>query len=261
MATIDHRLLTDLDPEPVGVEGADRVGPALVIVDHAGRAIPHALGALGVSAEDLDRHIAWDIGALAVAKLVADALSSPLIYQRFSRLVIDCNRRPTAPDSIPTVSEFTSVSGNIALSAEDRRRRFEAIFAPYHTAIAGSLDRWQGDPPIVVAIHSFTPVYKGVSRPMHIGVLYGEDRRFAALVLEALQSQLGDKVADNQPYRVDMAVDYSIPVHAEARKLAYVEIELRQDLLATDAGVETWARILTQALTSAIAKHKAQTGV
>lgn len=246
-----HTLLRSDDPEPVGFDRLESDSPFFVTADHAGRAIPASLDMLGLGQVDMDRHIAWDIGALKVAEQVAAALAAPLIYQRYSRLVIDSNRQITAPNSIPVISEYTQVAGNEGLTDDERKARQDEIFWPYHAAITQALDARLDKPPILVAIHSCTPCYKGQVRTMEIGSLYGPDRRFAGLVLDALRQQVGDGAVDNQPYQVDMTNDYSIPVHAEARGLLYVEIEIRQDLISTDDGVETWAAVLTRALEAA----------
>lgn len=248
---MSQSLLTENDPEPVGTERLGEASPYLLIADHAGRAIPSRLGTLGLPGSELDRHIAWDIGALDVARHVSERLTAPLIYQRYSRLVIDSNRRVEAVDSIPVISEYTEVPGNIGISQADREARQTEIHAPYHATIAQVLDGWQGSPPILVAIHSCTPCYKGQVRTMEIGSLYGDDRRFAGAVLEQLQNMVGETAVDNQPYQVDMTNDYSVPVHAEQRGLLYVEIEIRQDLIAEREGADKWGTILADALEAA----------
>ncbi|WP_068084428.1 N-formylglutamate amidohydrolase [Novosphingobium rosa] len=248
-------LLFPDEAAPVGTlrtpaQGAPS-GPFLLIADHAGRAIPRRLGWLGLDEADLQRHIAWDIGALAVSKHVSAMLEAPLVYQRYSRLVIDCNRQLHAHDSIPQISEYTQVPGNHDLSETDRLIRQQEIHAPYHACIADLLDRWQGPAPILVAMHSCTPRYKEQVRTMEIGCLYGDDRRFAGKVLDVLQARVGPTAVDNQPYQVDMLNDYSVPVHAEKRGLAYVEFEIRQDLIADAAGALQWARTVSDALEAA----------
>jgi predicted N-formylglutamate amidohydrolase len=244
-------LLQAGDPEPVGTLRLGADSPYLLIADHAGRAIPAQLGKLGLSDADLDRHIAWDIGALDVAQQVSERLAAPLVYQRYSRLVIDCNRRVEAADAIPAISEYTEIPGNIGITDAQRDARRDEIHAPYHAVISDILDNWQGPAPILVAIHSCTPRYKEQVRTMEIGALYGDDRRFAGRVLERLQAVVGETAVDNQPYQVDMRNDYSVPIHAEARGLLYVEIEIRQDLIANKAGAGKWGTILADALEAA----------
>jgi predicted N-formylglutamate amidohydrolase len=223
------------------------------VVDHASARIPRRLGDLGLPPAQLRRHIAWDIGALAVARLVSASLDAPLVAQNYSRLVIDCNRDPRVPTSIPTLSEHTEIPGNLALSEADKATRRREIFDPYHDHVRDLLDARvaAGRPTFFVAQHSMTNVFKGNERAMHAAVLYNRDRRFAGLVLDMLRREPGLTVADNQPYFVSDETDYSIPRHGEARGLPHVEIEIRQDLLLDEAGQREWAQRITQALQDA----------
>ena len=251
--TEPYRLLLPDEPAAVIAEGADRGSNFLVVVDHASPRIPRRLGDLGLPATELQRHIAWDIGALGVARLVAAALDAPLVAQNYSRLVIDCNRDPQVATSIPTVGETIEIPGNIGLSAAEVRARREAIFDPYHDHIRSLLDARQasGRQTILVAQHSMTDIFKGVRRNMHAAVLYNRDRRFAGLVLDALRREAGLVVADNEPYFVSDATDFTVPRHAEARGLPHVEIEIRQDLLLGEAGQTAWAARIVAALQDA----------
>ncbi len=224
-----------------------------IMVDHAGRLIPRGLASLGLPASELERHIAWDIGALAVARQMSEALDATLVAQNFSRLVIDCNRDPAVPSSIPRTSESIEIPGNLELSEADRLRRRAEIFDPYHARVKALLDQRTaaGRRTILVAQHTMTDVYLGVRRPMHAAILYNRDRRFAGLVLESLRREPGLIVADNEPYFVSDATDYSIPRHGEARGLPHVEIEIRQDLVVGAAGQAEWAGRITRALREA----------
>jgi predicted N-formylglutamate amidohydrolase len=201
----------------------------------------------------LQRHIAWDIGALAVARQVAAALDAPLIAQNYSRLVIDCNRDPAVPSSIPAISETVPIPGNTGLGSAQVDARRREIFWPYHERIKAVLDARlaAGQGTILVAQHSMTDKFKGVARPMHAAILYNRDRRFAGLTLDALRSEAGLIVADNEPYFVSDATDYTIPVHGEARSLPHVEIEIRQDLLMSAVGQGEWAARIIGALLTA----------
>jgi len=251
-------LLSAYEPPAVFEEGPQRQSAFLIIVDHAGARIPRALGDLGLPARELQRHIAWDIGALAVARQVAEALDAPLIAQNYSRLVIDCNRDPDVPSSIPTIGETIAIPGNLGLSPAQIEARRAEIFWPYHRRIKEVLDSRlaAGRETILVAQHSMTDIFKGVARPMHAAILYNRDRRFAGLVLDALREEKGLVVADNEPYFVSDATDYTIPVHGEARNLPHVEIEIRQDLLATPAGQSEWAARIAAAIRSAERKFR-----
>jgi predicted N-formylglutamate amidohydrolase len=222
----------------------------VIVVDHASRRIPRGLADLGLPASELQRHIAWDIGALSVAQQVAAALDAPLIAQNYSRLVIDCNRDPEVMSSIPTVSEASSIPGNLGLSAAQVSERRSEIFEPYHDAVRALLDARlaAGRLTILVAQHSMTNIFKGVRREMHAAILYNRDRRFAGLMLDMLRREQGLVVADNEPYFVSDATDYTIPRHGEARGLPHVEIEIRQDLVADEAGQSAWAARIARAL-------------
>jgi predicted N-formylglutamate amidohydrolase len=255
--SIEPRLLQPDEPPAVFESGVSGASPFVIVVDHAGARIPRALRHLGVSDQDLKRHIAWDIGALEVAKRVAAALDAPLIAQNYSRLVIDCNRDPKVSSSIPLVSEHTEVPGNLGISEAQKRQRVEEIFAPYHARIAALLDARAraGQHTFLVAQHSMTDLYKGSRREMQAAILYNRDRRFAGLMLQALRRDPALTIADNEPYFVSDETDYTIPRHAEARGLPHVEIELRQDLVGSEAGQIEWAARVTEALQTAAADY------
>jgi predicted N-formylglutamate amidohydrolase len=246
-------LLEADEPAPVIAERLEGRSNFLIVVDHAGFAIPERLDDLGLPQSELRRHIAGDLGALAVARQVSAALDAPLIAQVYSRLVIDCNRDPAVASSIPTVSEWVEIPGNQGLSDDAIAARRREIFDPYHERIAAVLDAraTAGRPTILVAQHSMTNVYKGVSREMHAAVLYNRDRRFAGLLLDALRREPNLIVADNQPYFVSDETDYTVPHHAERRGIPYVEIEIRQDLILGPAGQADWARRIAAALRAA----------
>ncbi len=248
----DRLLAAD---EPAAVFELRRGGgsPFVIVVDHASRRIPKRLGSLGLSPSDLERHIAWDIGALGVAQGVSLALDAPLVAQNYSRLVIDCNRRPGVATSIPVVSESTGIPGNTALSAAEVEARRGEIFEPYHAHLRALLDERAagGAPAVLVAQHSMTDVFKGARREMHAAILYNRERRFARCMLEALRQERGLVVAENRPYALSDATDYTVPYHAESRGLACVEIEIRQDLIRTEAGQAEWAGRIGSALEQA----------
>jgi predicted N-formylglutamate amidohydrolase len=249
----DSRLL-DSD-EPRAFEEINRHGTSafVIAVDHASFRIPRRLGNLGLPPAELQRHIAWDIGAFEVAKHMSRLLDAPLIKQNYSRLVIDCNRDPSVATSIPTVGEFTPIPGNVGLSGEQLAARRTEIFEPYHRQIRGLLDERAsaGRQTILVAQHSMTNVFKGVARDMHAAILYNRDRRFAELMLQALRRDSTLHIADNQPYFVSDATDYTIPRHGEARGLLHVEIEIRQDLISAEVGQIEWAQRIAKALQAA----------
>jgi len=242
------RLLAADEVPPVLEENAASRSPFFFTCDHYGRLIPRALGDLGVAASELDRHIAWDIGIAGVATRLAKELDVHLIAQRYSRLVIDCNRPFDSPGSIPLLSEATEIPGNSGLTPEQVAARQRAIFAPYHARITQALDarKAQGQATILVALHSFTSVYDGIARPWHIGTLYHRDERLPHLLRDLLRREGDLVVGDNEPYAVSDATDYTIPVHGEQRGLMNTGIEIRQDLIADEPGQQQWAERLAR---------------
>jgi predicted N-formylglutamate amidohydrolase len=250
-------LLAPDEPAPVRVLRKNGPSELFLTADHAGRTIPRSLGRLGLSESDLSRHIAWDIGIAGVTERLSAALDATAVLQTYSRLVIDCNRDPTVPSSIPELSETTEIPGNCGLSVEQRATRRHGIFEPYHARIRALLDARQaeGRRTVYVAMHSFTPVFKGESRDMQVGVLYNRDVRLAAIMLDLLREERDLTVGDNAPYAVSDVTDYGVPVHAERRGLAHVEIEIRQDLIADEAGQTAWATRFERLLTAAVGRQ------
>jgi predicted N-formylglutamate amidohydrolase len=243
-------LLGPADAPPVLEKNQNASSPFLLICDHYGRSIPAALGDLGLPGHELTRHIAWDIGIAGVAGLLAEQLGAHLIAQRYSRLVIDCNRPPHAASSIPPISEATPIPGNEGLPREAAQARRADIFEPYHRRIDEVIDHrlQQGRPTVLVSLHSFTPVYAGIARPWHIGALYHRDTTLPPLLLQALRAEPDLVVGDNEPYAVSDETDYSIPVHGERRGLINTGIEIRQDLIADQAGERQWAERVARVL-------------
>jgi predicted N-formylglutamate amidohydrolase len=240
----DTSLLLDAqDVPPVFEDNTASRSPFLLTSDHYGRIIPRKLGDLGLASSELTRHIAWDPGIAGVAEALAKDLGAHLIAQRYSRLVIDCNRPPQAPSSIPRISEATVIPGNEGLAEEAAATRRRAIFDPYHRRISEVIDARLREkiPTVLVALHSFTPVYAGIGRPWHIGTLYHRDTKLAPLLLKLLRREAELVVGDNEPYAVSDDTDYTIPVHGEARGLMNTGIEIRQDLIADAAGQQQWA--------------------
>lgn len=202
---------------------------------------------------DLERHIAWDIGVAGLGARLANALDACFIAQRYSRLVIDCNRDPARADAMPAVSDGSPVPRNAALAPQERASRVAEIFTPYHDRIAEELDARAGRPTFVVALHSFTPVMAGFGRPWQFGVLHLGDSPFCERMLARLRAEPDrPEVGDNEPYRMD-GVDFTIPHHAVGRGLDYVELEVRQDLIGDEAGQDAVAQRLARVLPAALA--------
>ncbi len=246
-------MLSDDEPQPAAIVNPHGASPFVLIGDHGGRRVPRALGQLGLGDAELARHIGWDIGVTALGTALAAALDAPFVHQIYSRLVIDCNRAPAAPDAIPPVSDGTVVPGNAALDPAARAARVAAIHAPYHAAIEATLAARGSRPTALVALHSFTPVMRGFARPWHCGILHdGANDGLARALLAALRSEGDLVVGDNEPYAMD-GIDYTVPRHAFPRAMAYAEIEMRQDLLGDAAGIAAWTARLARLLPAALA--------
>ena len=243
------------EPEPAIVTNSGTRSPFLLLGDHASRDIPARLSDLGLQNHDLTRHIAWDIGVAGLGRRLANHLDAPFIAQRYSRLVIDCNRDPVRPDSIPKISDGSPIPGNRRLTSAERDRRIAEVFTPYHRRITEELDARAalGLPTVVIALHSFTPVMAGVARPWRYGVLHLGDSAFSEATLARLRAEPdAGVVGDNEPYQMDL-VDFTIPHHAIGRGLDYLELEVRQDLLTDEAGLDTVADLLARLLPAALA--------
>ncbi|MBB4364023.1 putative N-formylglutamate amidohydrolase [Bradyrhizobium sp. CIR18] len=244
------QLLGEGDILPVHEVNAEGTSPFLLTSDHYGRVLPRALGDLGIAESELVRHIGWDIGIAGVAERLARLLDAHLIAQRYSRLVIDCNRPPSAVSSIPVISEATAIPRNEGISDGEREARRREIFEPYHDRIDAAIDARLHDkrPTVLVSLHSFTPVYAGVARPWHIAALYNRDTVLPQLLLKHLRAEGDLVVGDNEPYAVSDLTDYTIPVHGEGRGLVNTGIEIRQDLITDHTGQQQWAERLARIL-------------
>ena len=228
----------------------------LFVSDHAGNRVPEKLGTLGLGERDRNRHIAWDIGIRGVTSLVSRRVDATYIYQGYSRLVIDCNRMPGCAESMPVVSDGTYVPGNQDLAVPAIERRVEAIFRPYHAAIVDTLaerDRL-GRPTALISMHSFTPMLDTtkVERPWQIGVIYHRDNRIGRALVELLRADSSLCVGENEPYSVNIDIDYTVPVYGERRGIPYVEIEIRQDLIGHESGQREWGERVAAVLPRAV---------
>lgn len=258
LASQSPRRLVAEGQNPFFVANPAGKSPFLLIGDHAGCEIPAALEDLGLPSAEIRRHIGWDIGVADLGVRLAETLDATFIAQRFSRLVIDCNRDPARSDAICAVSDGTRVPGNAALSPADRQARIEEVFAPYHRRIETEIEARtaSAQPILLVALHSFTPAMAGQPRPWRYGVLHLGASALSDAVLARLRGRLGEgPVGDNQPYQMD-DTDYTVPRHAVARGLDYVEIEVRQDLIEAPAGVAAAADLLAAVLAETLAERR-----
>jgi predicted N-formylglutamate amidohydrolase len=254
LAKTSEALLGSSDPDPVEFVNSSGRADFLLVCEHAGRLIPAVLGDLGIRPPEMNRHIASDLGAEGLSRKLSARLDAALVVQRYSRLVIDCNRPLGAPDCIPETSDGTAVPANSRLAEAERFRRYDEIHRPFHDAICTMLDVRQraGRRTILVAVHSFTPRLAGIDRPWLLGLLHNRDSRFARRLMDAFVSDSPEVVAGhNQPYTVDDLSDFTIPVHGERRKLPHVLIEVRNDQLGDEPGQERWAHLLAEALETA----------
>ncbi|MDF7674887.1 N-formylglutamate amidohydrolase [Acetobacteraceae bacterium ESL0709] len=240
-------FLTDQDPAPFRKKPALVPCAFLLVSDHAGLQVPQRLGRMGVSDADWQRHIACDIGIREVGHFLHQLLGASLIEQVYSRLVIDCNRSPGHRTSIPSVSDHTVIEANQSLSDRERREREETILHPYHEAIEEELAGMNPDATVLVSLHSFTPVMNGFQRPWHVGLLHDHDSGSAQIMIELMRRE-GLCVGDNEPYVLNSLNDYTVPFHAARRNLPALEIEIRQDLIAEEAGQREWAGRLARLL-------------
>ena len=243
-------LLSPSDPPPFEVIGADSRAPVLLVCDHASKRVPAALGDLGLPPGRIEEHIGWDIGAAAVTRRLAPMLDATAVLCGYSRLVIDCNRDPSDPSSIPAESDGVAIPANASLTPADRAARIDEIFRPYHGAVARHLAAKSA--PAFISIHSFTPVMQGFARPWHCGILWDDDPRIAVPLMAALGSEAHLTVGDNQPYSARDPVGYTVEHHAQRVGMPHVAIELRQDLVASEAGAAEWAVRLAAALGSVL---------
>jgi predicted N-formylglutamate amidohydrolase len=232
--------------------GAARV---LLVADHASPFFPAAMNQLGLEDWVLDRHVAWDIGSDQLTEYLADLLDAPAILAGFSRLIIDPNRKLDDPTAFVEVSDGISIPGNFELNAEQKALRVRSFFQPYHGAIARRLAEFEtgGTVPVLISVHTCTPVFAQFVRPWHIGVMWDKDPRIAVPLMENLRTVEGVCFGDNEPYSGRHTHDFTIDHHAESAGLPHVGIEVRQDLVRDSDGARKWAGILAEALQDVLA--------
>lgn len=243
-------LLQEGEESPLITLNEEGRSPYVLICEHASRLLPRKLGSLGLPAHELERHIAWDIGAESVARTLSRLIDAPLVLQRYSRLAYDCNRPPESPDAMPEVSELTTIPGNKRLSADDRLARTREIYRPFHDGVSALLDRRAagGQRTLLVSIHSFTPVYKGKPRSVELGILHDRDTMLSAKLIKGFPNV---DARLNEPYGPKDGVLHTLNMHGFARGLPHAMIEIRNDLVATERGQDEWAQRLSVPLIQA----------
>lgn len=248
-------LLGPDDPPPFMVHNENGRAPLLLLCDHASKTVPKALGDLGITEEELSRHIGWDIGGLDAAIELANVLDAPLVASGYSRLVIDCNRWPGGEGSTPEISDKVHVPANKGLTKEQVDARAAACFWPYHKEVDRQLERMtaNGRKVCLLVMHSFTPEMNGFKRPWHVGVLWNDDLRLPEPLLAELRKDDSLVVGDNEPYSARAAYEYTLTAHARPRALPHCSLEVRQDLIDTPETARKWARKLSAPIRAAVA--------
>ncbi len=233
------KLLTKNDPPPYRIENPDGKAHAIILCDHAGKAVPSGLGSLGLPQEEFEKHPSYDIGAETVARRFAELLDAPAIYSTYSRLVVDVGRMPVR--AFPTTAEGVPVTANIEMSDEERQQRIDEIYMPYDNAVNDLVDSYlaRGINPVLIAVHSYTPMFFGEQRPWHVAAFWRQDDRLARHAINHFESQ-GYCVGDNAPY--DMRILYGTTVirHGDSRRLPNVFMELRNDMIDTEEKAREW---------------------
>lgn len=240
-------LLGSSDPSVYELVKSSGSADILLVCEHAGQAVPTKLNGLGVSSEILNQHIGYDIGAAKLTRKIAAHLDVPAILQNYSRLVIDCNRPTNQSDSIPEISDHTVISGNQNISDENRQPRIDEIFTPFHDKISQLLDLHHYK--LILSIHSFTPQMDGIKRPWDIGFLFRQDQNTSRNFIKYLSAHHPDlNIGENQPYSIGNNSDWFVPIHGEKRRIAHSLIEIRNDHLLTESGINKWAEIISKAI-------------
>ena len=244
-------LLAPDEPTPFAILNPDAIVPVLLVCDHASNRFPRSLGTMGLEYLDRVSHVALDIGASAVAEALADNLGATAVLCQYSRLIVDCNRNLIDESAFLNYGDGVEIPGNHSLQNHEKERRASEIYWPYHNAIKDQIVRLKkyGIDPVVISIHSFTPVINGNDREWEIGVLWDKDSVTAEIFLTRL-IESGYLVGDNKPYSGKDPEDFTIDFHAESAGLSHVGIEICQDLINHDDGVERISNTLKEIIST-----------
>ena len=225
---------------PVDVQNPQGSSRVVVVCEHASHFIPDEFDGLGLTGDALKSHVAWDPGAMGVARGVSQRLDASLVSSTVSRLVYDCNRPPTALDAMPAISEVFDVPGNANLTPEARKIRADTYYEPFRAGLATTLS--SKNEPVIVTVHSFTPVYNGQTRSVEIGVLHDSDARLADAMLNNTAACERYDVQRNEPYGPEHGVTHTLIEHALGAKRLNVMLEIRSDLIQTEADQDAMAQ-------------------
>ena len=252
------RLIEADEPAAFEVMHAGTDRRLLIACDHASRRIPRALGTLGLPDRYLDDHIAWDIGAAEVARILCRRLGCVAMLGNYSRLVIDLNRHLEDATAMPEISDGVLIPGNMSLGEIQRAQRIRELYEPYHEAVRREISSLTTGEhtPVMINLHSFTPRQHGLDRPWDVGVLWDADARLAMPLMAQLRSSGDIRVGDNEPYSGRHPADFTVDHHAESAGLACAGIEIRQDLVAGPGGQAAWADRLARALSTVLTDER-----
>ena len=239
----DQPLIRPGDPAPYSWYNADGRAPIFVVCDHASREFPAAMNRLGLAPWVMDQHVVCDFGAARMTRSLAERFDAPALLAGYSRVVVDLNRCLDDPTCFIQVSDGIAIPGNLEISNDDRELRTRSFYRPYHDAIASRLAEFEanGIVPVLVAVHSCTPVFDKFVRPWHIGVLWDKDPRIAIPLLERLNRIDNICVGANEPYSGRHPHDFTVDFHAESAGLPNINLEFRQDLIESREGTRVWA--------------------
>lgn len=255
---LKHKILSNEESPSFEVFNEGGQNPILLVCEHASNMIPKRLNNLGLSEEQRFSHVAWDLGAKKLALTISKKLDSVLIAARYSRLVYDCNRSPNAPDAMPYKTEVCNVPGNMNLSSEDCAARTLEIYQPFEQKICDVITN--RNETVLITVHSFTPIFYGKKRNTCIGFICGNDDRITSEML-SLCSDIKLECEKNKPYGPSDGVLHTVLKHGETNQVPYVMIEVRNDLLATDEGIDQINDILVPRLITSLNLIKHSNGI
>ena len=230
----------------------------IILCDHASYNIPKKYNKLGLTTNDLKKHIGWDIGALKLSKKISKKINSTLIHSGYSRLLIDCNRSLKSKGAFLDKSENIKIPGNLNISLKEKILRSKRYYFPYHNQIKKFINQSLKSNviPSLVSIHSFTPVYFGKKRKWHIGLLQRKDQRLSSIFAKEIKKNQKIVLGINEPYKLDLAGDFTVPYFSESHGLPHVLIEIRNDLLIKDKSINFWANLISNILSKNINNDK-----